>query len=145
MSRGRSVSSRAVRWLKPRVAVVLLALWVPDPSWLLGLVAVAEGSHPVSIRASHGVLDVVLHHHTAPPAVDEDAFRADDHSHGDHVIHGMRDGALTGRAGHASATLATAARVLEALATPREAAVAARMLIGGFGTSPPHRSVVLRI
>jgi hypothetical protein len=129
--------------LQRRMAIVLLALWVPEPSWLLGVIAVAEGSHPISVRWAQGDLDLVLHHHDAASAVDEYALQADDHPHGDHVIRGMRDGVLAGRPGRVGVAPTTTAGALQACVAPR--AVSAPRLVGGFGLSPPRHSVVLRI
>src|SRR6266852_1535141 len=72
------------------VAFLLLAAWGPSQlSWALALLALADGSHHVSLRSSHGELDLVLHHHAIPSDADGATLDADDHPHGDHVIHGL--------------------------------------------------------
>ena len=135
-----------VRWLKPRVAIVLLTLWAAQPSWLLGLLAIAEGSHAVSVRESHGDLDLVLHHHdVADAATREVAFQADDHPHGDHVIRGSHDEMLASRPGWLGGAPAIVVGLPDIGVASHAAAPCTRLLIGAFGPAPPQRSVVLRI
>jgi hypothetical protein len=133
-----------VKRLKPRVTFLLLALLVLQPSWLLGLLAIAEGSHHVSLLSSRGGgLDLVLHHHEAEP--EGNAFGADDHQHDDHVVRGESDEALATRLAHAGMSMLQAHT---SFATPEivYAGVAApRARISQSGPAPPSRTIVLII
>ena len=134
-----------VRRLGPTLALLLIALWVPgELSWALALMASASGSHHVSLRASCGDVDVVLHHHPVSSSSDDPAWEADDHSHADHVIHGSGTARLhqetllqQGAAAHFS--------VAGDLRLPRIGDGRTLLHVEAVGPSPPLRTVVLRI
>jgi hypothetical protein len=130
--------------LKPRVAFLLLALWLPETSYILGLIAMAQGEHHVSLLSSHGSLAVVLHHHDVDHADDAIAFEADDHPHGDHVVRGQRIGAVANRIVQPGALVVQARSDLGEPPVPN----VDLLPIGAFskfGPAPPLRTIVLRI
>src|SRR5207302_8379024 len=124
------------------------AAWGPSQlSWALALLALADGSHHVSLRSWHGELDLVLHHHAIPSDADGATVDADDHPHGDHVIHGLgADRLLPSRLAqrHAPSQLCVQGDV----SSPAVACHNTILHVGAFATigpSPPIRTVVLRI
>jgi hypothetical protein len=129
--------------LKAPAVLLLLALWVPQASLVLGLMVVVHGTHHVSLQDTRGALAVVLHHHDVAhlgaPVID-----VDDHRHGDHVIHGGEDGLPRAKPGAVATPHVCVLRGVASggssagLAFPPTAPL-------GLGPAPPLRSVVLRI
>jgi len=126
----------------------VLALWSPgQSSWALALLAAADGSHHVSLRSMNGDVDLVLHHHSIPPDADEATVDADDHPHGDHVIH------LAGTGGGLAASRLAMATPLQfclhgavssrAVACEHSLLCVARR--SAIGVSPPSLRAVLQI
>lgn len=140
---------RTVSRLKPLVVLVLLAVWSPSEfSWALALVAVADGSHHVSLRSSHGDLDLILHHHSIASDTDDVVLDANDHTHGDHVVYGSgTDPALA-----ASKIVPVDAPFQLCVQADRSSLAVASdhcslrvAAHSAIGPSPPLRIVVLRI
>ena len=134
--------------LKSLVAFLLLAAWGPSEfSWALALVALADGSHHLSLRSSHGELDLVLHHHAIPSDANGAALDADDHPHGDHVIHGLgADRLLPSRLAqrHPPSQLWVQGDV-SSLGVACDSTLLHVGALATIGPSPPLHTVVLRI
>lgn len=143
------ISYRTVSRLKPLVAFLLLAVWGPSEiSWALALVAVADGSHHVSLRSSHGDLDLVLHHHSIPSGTDDDVLDADDHPHGDHVIYGPGTDRVLAASRLAQGDPPSQLCVQGDVSSPGVACDRSLLRVAtpsAIGPSPPLRTVVLRI
>ena len=141
--------NRPVSRLKPVLALLLLAVWGPrEISWALALVAVADGSHHVSLRSSHGDLDLVLHHHCIPSGTDDVVRDTDDHQNGDHVIHGPGTARVLPASKLAQGNPPSQLYVQGDVSAPGVACDRTLLHVGGFATigpSPPLRTVVLRI
>jgi len=87
----RTVSRRVIG-LRPFFTVLLISVWIPlQCPWLGGLAMLAHEAnetHEASLSWAHGHLHVVLHHPHAdalPEGVAQ--VSADQHEHGDHVLH----------------------------------------------------------
>lgn len=85
----RGVCTHAVRRWKPFVTALLLATWNPAAvPYVFALAALADDVHQVTLRVTHGHVDVVLHHHDDVATAGDTVGGGVDHEHGDHVIHG---------------------------------------------------------
>jgi len=139
---------RAVSRIKPLVAFLLLAAWGPSEfSWALALV-VADGSHHVSLRSSHGDLDLVLHHHSIPSGTDDVVLDADDHPHGDHVIHGPGADRALAESRLAQGDPPSQLCLQGDVSSPEVACDRSLIRVAApsaIGPSPPLRTIVLRI
>jgi hypothetical protein len=130
-------------------AFLLLAAWAPiGMPWALALVALADRSHHLSLGSSHGVYELVLHHHDIPSDTDGDVLEAADHPHCDHVIHGPGPGRVLAASsfarGDRPSQLCVHGNVgFRAVACDRSVLrVAAR---SSTGPAPPTLRTVLRI
>jgi hypothetical protein len=136
----------AVKRVRPIVALVLLLCSGPyQLSWAVAFAALAHDSHHVSLRASHGRLDVLLHHH--PVALDDRGVVVgmDGPSHDDHVLRGTDDAVAPGRRiPHATSSSYGVPSGMAPVAT----SVARRVRMApraGIGPAPPPGTIVLRI
>lgn len=132
---------------KSLVALVALAAWGASGSWPIGLHALADHAHRISLGHGHGHVEVRLHHHPVATGSERAVGPAEDHGH-DHVLHapGCERMLKTGRLllADGGPALGMPVVALDGDAAARRRAATARGAPPGT-FPPPLRTVVLRI